>query len=50
MHGFSGTVVNAPEPGRLTVALDGFHEDHPFTVADTDVELRKPDELQPPSV
>jgi hypothetical protein len=50
MHGFAGTVINAPQPGRLTLALDGFHENHPFTVADTDVELCKPDQIPPPTV
>ena len=47
MHGFSGTVVNAPEPGKLTLVLDGFHEQNQFTVADTDVELCKTGEPQP---
>ena len=42
LHGYSGTVLNAPEPGWLTLVLDGFHEHNKFMVADTDVELDRP--------
>jgi hypothetical protein len=44
MQGFAGTVVNAPEPGHITLAIDGFHEQNRYTLADTDVELCKPGE------
>jgi hypothetical protein len=47
MHGFAGTVVAAPEPGHLTLVIDGFHEQNKYTLADTDVELCKNGEPGP---
>jgi len=47
MHGFTATIINAPEPGRLSLVIDGFHENSQFTVAESDVEPSKPDQPEP---
>jgi hypothetical protein len=50
MHGFTATIVNAPEPGRLSLVIDGFHENSKFTVAESEVEPTKPDQPEPQQI
>jgi len=37
-HGFSGTVLSVPAPGKLQLSIDGFSELNRFVVSDGDVE------------
>ena len=48
-HGFAGTVVDTPSPGKLTLVIDGFHERSRFVVSDESVEPCKASEQLPAS-
>lgn len=39
LHGFAGTVVSAPEAGKLILEIDGFNGLSQFKIHESDIEL-----------